>query len=136
MPVKSYLPPFGKVLITTILLGLIGFGGLFFLFINTEPTLGPRWLFFFFLTIAGGGAALPIVYMIQRRTAKQYVPAKVILREAILFGIFLDLLAWMQIGRIITNLIVIILASGLVLLEVFLRMAEKATFKADENNDE
>ncbi len=136
MSAKSYLPPFGKMLITSLLLGLIGFGGLLFIFFTTEPTLGPRWLLFFFLTIAGAGTALPVVYMIQRRTARHYVPAKVILREAILFGVFLDLLIWLQIGRIASNLIVLILAGGLVLLEVFLRMAEKATFRADEYDEE
>lgn len=136
MPAKSYLPSFGKMLVTSLLLGAIGFGGLFFIFLSMEPTLGPRWLFFFFLTIAGAGAALPVVYIIHRRAATQYVPAKVILREAILFGVFLDLLAWLQIGRIASNLIVLILAGGLILLEVFLRMAEKATFNADEYGDE
>ena len=121
---------------TSLLLGLIGLGGLGFIFLTTEPTLGPRWLFFFFLTMAGAGIALPGVYLIHRRTARQYVSAKVIIREAILFGVFLDLLAWLQIGRIASNLIAFILAGGLVLLEIFLRMAEKATFKADEYDDE
>jgi len=124
------------MLVTSLLLGVIGLGGLFFLFFNLEPTLGPRWLFFFFLTISGSGAALPVVYIIHRRAATQYVPAKVILREAIFFGVFLDLWAWLQIGRIASNLIVLILAGGLILLEVFLRMAEKATFNADIHGNE
>lgn len=136
MPPRSYLPPFRKILVTSLLLGTIGVGGLFFIFFNMEPTLGPRWLFFFFLTISGAGVALPVVYVIQRRAASQYVPANVLLREAILFGVFLDLLAWLQIGRIASNLITLLLAGGLVLLEVFLRMAEKATFRADEYSDE
>lgn len=136
MPVKSYLPPFGKILVTSFLLGLIGFGGLVFIFFTLEPTLGPRWLFFLFLTLSGAAFALPIVYFIQRRFATQYVSAKVILREAIFFGVFLDLLAWLQIGRISSNMIILFLAGGLILLEFFLRMAEKATFKADEFSDE
>jgi hypothetical protein len=118
-----------------VLTGLGGFG-LFFIFLFLEPTLGPRWLFFFFLTLAAAGIALPLVYLVQRRLAKQYVPSRILVREAILFSIFIDLLAWMQIGRIISNLIILILAGGLILLEVFLRMAEKATFKADEYADE
>jgi hypothetical protein len=124
------------MLVTSLLLGGIGLGGLMFIFFSLEPTLGPRWLFFFFLTIFGAGAALPVVYIIHRRSATQYVPAKVILREAILFGVFLDLWAWLQIGRIASNLIILILAGGLILLEIFLRMAEKATFNADEYGNE
>lgn len=133
---NSYLPPLGKFLLTSFLLTLIGLSGLAFIFFTLEPTLGPRWLFFFFLTMAGAGIALPIVFIIQRRSAKQAVPARVIIREAILFGVFLDLLAWLQIGRIASNLAIVLLAGGLVLLEFFLRMAEKATFNPEESDNE
>ena len=130
---KSYLPPFGKFLISAIFLTILGGGGLAFIFIFLEPTLGPRWMFFFFITIIGAGIALPISFLIQRRFANQVVPGKVIIREAILFGIFLALTSWLQLGRILTNLTTVIIAVGFMLLEMLLRMAEKATFKADEN---
>lgn len=136
MKYRSFLPPFGKFFITSLLLALIGGGGLIFIIFFTEPTLGPRWMFFFLLTLCAGGIALPFAYIIQRRLAKQYVSANVLLREAILFAIFVDLLAWMQLGRIISNLIILILAGGFMMLEVFLRMAENATFKPDETSDE
>ena len=128
---KSYLPPFGKILTTSLFLIFIGGGGLAFGFTFFEPTLGPRWLFFFFLTILGAGIAIPISYMIQRRFANQSVPPKVLIRESILFGVFLSMIAWLQLGRILTNLIIIIVAIGFLLLEMLLRMAEKETFKAD-----
>ncbi len=130
---NSYLPPFGKILISSIFLTILGGGGLAFIFIFYEPTLGPRWMFFFFLTIIGSGIALPISYLIQRRFANQVVLSKVLIREAIFFGVFLTLIAWLQLGRILTNLIIIIISIGFILLEMLLRMAEKATFKADEN---
>ena len=130
---KSYLPPFGKILISSIFLTILGGGGLTFVFMFFEPTLGPRWMFFFFLTIIGAGVALPISYLIQRRFANQVIPGKILIREAILFGIFLALTAWLQLGRILTNLIIVIIAIGFILLEMLLRMTEKATFKADEN---
>lgn len=130
---NSYLPPFGKILISSIFLTILGGGGLAFIFIFYEPTLGPRWMFFFFLTIIGSGIALPISYLIQRRFANQVVLSKVLIREAIFFGVFLALIAWLQLGRILTNLIIVIISIGFILLEMLLRMAEKATFKADEN---
>ena len=130
---KSYLPPFSKILMSSVILSILGGGGLAFIFIFFEPTLGPRWMFFFFLSIIGAGIALPISYLIQRRFATQAVPGKVLIREAILFGVFLALIAWLQLGRILTNLIVVIIAVGSILLEMLLRMAEKATFQADEN---
>lgn len=130
---KSYLPPFGKILISSVFLTILGGGGLAFIFIFYEPTLGPRWMFFFFLTIIGAGIALPINYLIQRRFANQVILSKVLIREAIFFGVFLALIAWLQLGRILTNLIIIIISIGFILIEILLRMAEKATFKADEN---
>jgi len=90
-------------------------------------------MFFFFLSITGAGIALPFSYLTQRRFANQVVPGKVLIREAILFGVFLALIAWLQLGRILTNLIIVVIAVGFILLEILLRMAEKATFNADEN---
>ncbi len=136
MAQKTFLPPFSKIFTTSLLLSIIGLSGLAFIFFSLEPTLWPRWLFYFFLTLTGTGLALPVVYLIQRRIAKQYVPAKILIREGLFFGIFLDLLAWLQIGRIASNLVIFLLAGGMILLETFLRMAEKATFRADEYSDE
>ena len=130
---NSYLPPFGKIFFTSVILLIIGGSGLVYLVWLLEPRLGPRWLMYFFLTAAGTGFALPIVYIFQRRMAKARVDAAVLVRESILFAVFLDLLLWMQIGRILSNLIIFFLACGLVLLEIFLRMAEKATFDASES---
>jgi hypothetical protein len=133
---NSYLPSLGKILITSLMLSIIGLGGIAFIFFTLEPTLWPRWLFYFFLTLAGTGLALPIIFIVQRRMAKKYVPGFVLIREGLFFGIFLDLLAWLQIGRIASNLIIFFLAGGFILLEIFLRMAERATFKANEFSDE
>jgi hypothetical protein len=131
---KSYLPPFGKVLTTSIFLILIGGGGLVFIFAFFKPTLGPRWMFFFFITIFGTGVALPMSYLTQRRFASQIVSGRVLIREAILFGVYLSLAAWLQLGRVLTNLIVVVIAIGFLLLEMLLRMAEKATFQVDEDD--
>lgn len=136
MKYRTYLPPFGRIFLASLILALLGGGGLLFIILFMEPTLGPRWLFFFFLTQFSAGIALPSAYIIQRRLATQFVPPNVLIREALFFAIFVDLVAWLQLGRIITNLIIFILAAGFILLEVFLRMAEKATFKPDETSYE
>jgi hypothetical protein len=136
MAQQSFLPRFGKLFFTSLLLMVFGLSGLFFTIFILEPTLWPRWLFYFFLTLAGTGLAVPVIYILQRRMANQFVPSRVIIRESLMFGIYLDLLAWLQIGRIATKLVIFLLAVGFILIEVFLRMAEKATFKADEFSDE
>jgi hypothetical protein len=135
MKKKSYLPPFGKILIITLFLVMIGGSGLIFTLFMLEPRLGPRWMFFFFLVIFGAGIALPGSYIIQRRFAKDDVPSRVLVREGILFGTYLALLAWLQLGRILTNLITAIIGIGFLLFEMLLRMAERSTFNpggADE----
>jgi len=133
MKYRSFVPPFGKIFMTSLILSLLGIGGLIFIIIFSEPTLGPRWLFFFFLTLCATGLSLPVMYIVQRRVAKQYVPVSVLLREAIFFSIFIDIITWLQLGRIISNLMILILAAGFILLEIFLRMAEKATFKPEDS---
>ncbi len=136
MKYRSFVPNFGKIFLTSLILVVLGAGGLIFIVFFSEPTLGPRWLFFFFLTNCATGLALPVTHIMQRRLAKQYVPISVLLREAILFAIFVDLLFWLQLGRILSNLMILILAGGFILLEFFLRMAEKATFQPESQDDE
>jgi len=136
MKYRSFVPNFGKILLTSLILVVLGAGGLIFIVFFSEPTLGPRWLFFFFLTNCATGLALPVTYIMQRRLAKQYVPVSVLLREAILFAIFIDLLTSLQLGRILSYLMILILAGGFILLEFFLRMAEKATFQPESQDDE
>ena len=132
---KSFLPPFGKILSTSLLLSFLGGGGLAFIIIFFEPTLGPRWMFFFFLIIFASGIALPGSFIIQRRFAKDFVPSRVLVREAILFGVYLSLLAWLQLGRVLTNLIIAIIGVGFLLFEMLLRMAEKAAFNPEGDEE-
>ena len=135
MKSPSYLPPFGKILITSIFLTILGGGGLLFILYFFEPTIGPRWMFYLFLILFGAGISLPASFLIQRRMAKQMVSWRVLIREATLFGVFLSLITWMQLGRILSNLTVFIVAIGFVILEMLLRMAEKATFKANDYDE-
>jgi hypothetical protein len=133
---KSFLSPFSKILMAAFILTFIGLTGLAVMVFFTEPTLGPRWLGYFFLTMLASGLILPCVFIFQRRIAKQPVSDGVLIREALWFGIYVDLIAWLQLGRVLNALIAIFLAGGFIVLEVLLRMSESALFKADENLDE
>ena len=110
----------------------LGAGGIVFLVIFTLPTLFPRWLLYFFLTCAGAGAALPVVFTFQRRFTHQPVPGNVLVRQAIWIGILLDAALWLQLGRVLTNTILVVIAGGLFLIESLLRLIERSTFKPDE----
>jgi hypothetical protein len=123
LPVSSFLP-------TAFILAILGWGGLFYLVNYTVPTVGPRWLFFFLGVLALTGTSLPFVAFLNRRFPSQppAVPG-VILRQAIWVGIYGPTLAWLQLGRVLTLALALLLALGLVLIEALLRMRERSQWK-------
>lgn len=120
---------FWAFLWVSIVLCLVGWGGLITLVILTLPTLGPRWLFFFLLTMALSGIALPVTYFLNRRfPSDPLVENAVILREAMWVGVYGSLLAWLQLGRVLNSGQAVVLAVGLVLVEYLLRMGERSSW--------
>jgi hypothetical protein len=123
------LPSFWFFLWVSFILSLIGWGGLAYLFLYTLPTLGPRWLFFFLVTVALSGTALPVVYFLNRRfPSDPPVEGSVILREAMWVGIYGSLLAWFQMGRVLSSGLVVVLAVGLVLVEFLMRLGDRSAW--------
>jgi hypothetical protein len=122
----SYLP-------ASLLLGLLGWGGLALVITGTVPTLGPRWMFFFLGVLALSGTTLPVFYFIHRRFPSN-PPAEpgVILREALWVGIYGSTLAWLQLGRMLTPAGAGIFAGVLILIEGLLRMRERARWRPKE----
>ena len=107
-----------------------GWAGLIWLLVNKLPTVGPRWLFFFYWFLALTGTALPVMAFINRRFPGS-VPAtqNVIMRQAIFVGLYGSTLAWLQIGRVLTPALVLLLAVGLIVVEWTLRIREKSLWK-------
>ncbi len=118
-----------------LILTAIGGTGLVYIFFNTKPFIGPRWLLFFFTSILACGLSLPIFTMIQNRFSKKKVSEGVLIRETILFAIYVDLLLWLQMGRVLTNAIILLVGAGFAMLEIFLRLSEKAVFTAGEKDE-
>lgn len=119
-PVSSFLP-------TAIILSLLGWGGLFVLINYTLPSLGPRWLFFFLSVLAATGTSLPIVAFLNRRFPTTPPPSYgAILREAIFVGIYFPMLAWLQLGRVLNPALALLLALGLIAIEILLRLRERS----------
>jgi hypothetical protein len=133
---NSFLSPFSRILIAALILSVGGLTGMAVVVFFTEPVLGPRWLAYFFLTLLASGLSLPFVHILQRRIATAAVPDSVLIREALWFGIFVDLITWLQLGRVLNGLLVVFLAGGFIVLEMLLRLAETALFKPDASPDE
>lgn len=119
------------------MLSLFGLGGLAVLIATTLPTHGPRWLFFFLLLSALSGLALPVAYFLNLRF--QTTPpadGSSVLREAMLVGIYGCIIAWLQLGRVLTTPLAIILGLGFFLIEFLLRVREISLWKPKESVDE
>lgn len=123
-------PRVANFLPAAIFLFIIGWGGLILLISSTLPTVGPRWLFFFFCVMAITGTLLPITAFLNRRFPSTPPPTTmVVVRQAIWFGVYGATIIWLQMGRVLNPALAILLAVGLGLIEFLLRLSEKSQWK-------
>jgi len=123
-------PSVRSTLLAALLMALVGWAGLAYLFSSTLPTLWPRWLFFFFSVLAVSGLFLPVAAFLNRRfTTQPPATQNAIIREAVLVGIYFAALAWLQLGRVLTMPLVVLLAFGLALIEFLIRLREKSRWE-------
>jgi hypothetical protein len=114
----------------SLLLALSGWAGLGYLFSSTLPTLWPRWLFFFFCVLGVTGLFLPVSAFLNRRFPTQpQASLNAVIREALLGGIYFSTLAWLQLGRVLTMPVIILLAVGITLIEFLIRLREKSRWE-------
>jgi hypothetical protein len=124
---RKQLPSSTAVLTTAIILAAIGWVGLILLFLLTVPTLGPRWLLYFFVTLAFSGMALPIIHYLHKRfPGKPTATSVVMIREALLVGAFADTLLWLQLGKVLNFALGILIGACLAAIELLLRVREKS----------
>ncbi|MEW6400312.1 MAG: hypothetical protein AB1649_00860 [Chloroflexota bacterium] len=115
---------------SSIFLTLIGWGGLAALLIYTLPFVWARWGFFVLGIMALTGTALPIVYLLNLRfPSDPPVEPNVIVRQARWVGIYGGTLAWLQLGDLVTLYVILGLAGGLLAIEYFIRLREKARWR-------
>ncbi len=122
-PVKMFLP-------ASLILFLVGWGGLAATIYYFPPTVWPRWLFFFSSVLALTGTALPVTAYLNRRFPSD-PPATpgVVVREALLIGIYFPTLAWLRIPRALTPALALLMAIALILIEWLLRLRERSQWK-------
>lgn len=126
---RSQYPPFRPILITSLSLLGVGILGLVLLFSLTVPTLGPRWLLFFLITLVGCGLALPGAYFLNLRfPSTPPADANILIREALWVGLYLDLVIWLQFGKVLNFALGVLLLAGFALIEFLLRLRERNRF--------
>lgn len=135
--IRRQLPPFTIVLTTGMLLGLVGWIGLFLVVILTVPTLGPRWLMYFLVTLAISGTFLPIMHYLHKRfPSKPAATSMVLVREALFFGVYADVLLWLQFGRALNFAEAAFIAMGLLVIEILIRWRERVTWTPPRIDDD
>jgi hypothetical protein len=123
-PVKLFIP-------AALILSLLGWGGLFLVVVFTLPTVAPRWLFFFLTVTTCTALALPAAAFLNRRFPST-PPATpiIILRQALWVGIYVPVLLWLRIPRVLTPALALLLALGLGMIEFLLRLRERSLRKS------
>ena len=121
--VRAFLP-------LIVLLLVLGWGGLYILGNMTEPTLGPRWLFYFLIVVAFTGIALPLVAYLHLRFPADPPPAQsVIVRQALWVGVYTALLVWINRGQVGSTGLALIFLVGFIMVEIILRMVERSIWR-------
>jgi hypothetical protein len=128
-PRRRATPDHRGVFLTSVLMIVVGWGGLYQLVTTTLPLAFPRWLFFILLFMAVTGTALPFVRYLNMRFTPEPIPLPsggVILRQSIWVGLFAVTCAWLQIPRVLNLPVAFFLGLSFVVIEVYLRLRERA----------
>ncbi|MCY3798600.1 MAG: hypothetical protein OXG23_16045 [Chloroflexi bacterium] len=118
------------VLLASLLMFIVGWGGLAHLAVTTRPRIGGElWLFFILLQIAVTGTAIPFVRLLSQRLARLNHPAPLtglVVRRSVWIGIIVVTCAWLMIPRYLSLPIMLIVILLFVVIEAFLRNRELA----------
>lgn len=133
---EKRLPPFTPFLIPSLLMILLGWGGIFALVLYTRPLVWARWGLYALLFIALTGLALPVVYFFHLRFPNDPPPgARVIVRQAQWAGVYGILLLWLRSGNLLTLWLGFGLGAGLLAIETLLRLRERSLWKPPVHNE-
>lgn len=118
------------VLLASLLMFIVGWGGLAHLVVATRPRIGGElWLFFILMQIAVTGTAIPFVRLLSQRLARPGNPLPLtglVVRRSVWIGIIVVTCAWLMIPRYLSLPIMLIVILLFVLIEAFLRNRELA----------
>ena len=116
-------PSFRPFLYPTLFLVALGWGGLALVMHYTRPTLWPRWGFFALLVMACTGATLPISYFINQRLMGK--DAGVVTRQSVWVGIYAAVLAWLEMGRVLSFSVALWLLLGFMGVEYLVQLRDR-----------
>lgn len=120
-------PDHAGVIAASVVMMLVGWGGLYLLVTTTLPRVGELWVFFLLLHVAVTATVLPVVRyinMLFTPGTRQPPPGGVLVRQSVWVGLFAVACAWLQIPRVLTPIVALFVALALIVVEVFIRVRE------------
>jgi hypothetical protein len=115
-------------LLSAILAGAGG-AGMILLMNATLPTVGPRWFFFFLLTLTATGAALPFVWLLNLRFSRAPLVTANLIRQSLWVAFYADCLTWLQINRSLNLSLALFIGLGLLAVEWVVRWLERTRWR-------
>jgi hypothetical protein len=130
---ESQSPPIRSFFPLALMLAVPGWFWLIYLMTQTVPTLGNRWMFFVAAVLVVTGTSLPMIAYLNR-IIKPFGPANYesVVREATMLGIYCGILLWLNKGQVLSWGLTFILAVGLVLVELMLRLRSRSQWHPEE----
>ena len=121
-PVKTFLP-------ISLILAVPGWILLIYLVTQTVPELGNRWFFYAAIVITITGSSFPAVAYLNR-IIKPFGPAnfEIVIREGIMIGLYTAILLWLNKGQVLSLGLALILAIGLILVELLNRLRNRSAW--------
>jgi len=124
-PVKTFLP-------ISLILAIPGWILLIYLVTQTVPELQNRWFFYAAIVITVTGSSFPIVAYLNR-IIKLIGPAnfETVIREGIMIGLYAAIMLWLNKGQVLSVSLALILAVGLTLVEILIRLRNRSTWSPE-----
>ncbi|MBN2385470.1 MAG: hypothetical protein JXB85_00500 [Anaerolineales bacterium] len=125
-PTRTFQPYAGAALI----LFLLGWGGVAVMIFGSRPIPPAQWAFFVFWTMALTGTALPATWFLNLRfPSDPPAEAFVIVRQALWFGVYGAVLAWLEKTTVLTIWVALGWGLGLIAIEYIIRMRERSRWR-------
>ncbi|MBN2556555.1 MAG: hypothetical protein JXA97_11495 [Anaerolineales bacterium] len=120
------LPVYRSLLIASLILAFLGSAGLVLVMTTTLPTVGPRWLFFFFLSAAATGICLPFIWYLHRRFSRgPDATPQTMLRQGLWSGFFITMCVWLQINRSLNLAVIFLMIVAIAAVEWLLQLVRR-----------
>ena len=105
---------------------------LIYLVTKTVPELQNRWLFYAAIVITITGSSFPVVAYLNR-IIKIFGPAnyEIVIREGIMIGLYTAILLWLNKGQVLSFGLALILAVGLTLVELLIRLRNRSAWSPE-----